>query len=203
VVLNGGSGSFAQIVAGMQWCLVNGVHVMNLSLGGSGYTSLWNLPALISTLFGTLVVASIGNSGHGTSGGPGNDLFALGAGTMHDQDAVAGFSGGQTLQSVPHILFGHLTYMKPDISGPGVQVISCIPGNAVASLSGTSMAAPHITGAAALLMSAANALMGQPLRRQDRIGAGVTIGCARTGRRFGGARLPARRPARLEVTTRG
>lgn len=192
LVLNGGSGSFAQIVAGMQWCLTQNVHVMNLSLGGSGYTPLWNLPVLISTLVGVLVVASIGNSGHVTSGGPGNDLFAFGIGATHYEDAVAGFSGGQTLQAVPHVIFGALTYMKPDISAPGVQVLSCIPGGQVASLNGTSMAAPHTTGAAALVMSAAPALQGQPFAvRSILLGTVEDYGEAGRDQRFGFGRVDA------------
>jgi subtilisin family serine protease len=192
LVLNGGAGSFAQIVAGMQWCLTQNVHVMNLSLGGQGYTPLWNLPVLISTLLGTLVVASIGNSGHGASGGPGNDLFSLGVGATHNEDVVAGFSGGQTLVSVPHVLFGNLTYMKPDVSAPGVQVISCIPNNGIASLNGTSMAAPHITGAAALIMSAVSGLQGQPLAvRSILLGTIEDFGEAGRDQRFGFGRIDA------------
>lgn len=201
LVLNGGFGTFAQIVAGMQWCLTQNVHVMNLSLGGQGYTPLWNLPVLISTLFGTLVVASIGNSGHGATGGPGNDLFSLGVGATHYEDAVAGFSGGQTLVSVPHVLFGNLTYMKPDISAPGVQVISCIPNGGVASLNGTSMAAPHITGAAALLMSAVNGLMGQPLAvRSILLGTIEDHGEAGRDQRFGFGRLDSLAAAQTAIS---
>lgn len=192
LVLNGGSGSFAQIIAGMQWCITQNVHVVNMSLGGSGYTPAWNLPVLLTTLTGALVVASIGNSGHGTSGGPGNDVFSLGVGATHDQEAVAGFSGGQTLVSVPHVLFGNVSYMKPDISGPGVQVLSCVPNGGIASLNGTSMAAPHVAGVAALIMSAAPALMGQPLAvRSVLLGTIEDHGEAGRDQRFGFGRVDA------------
>jgi serine protease AprX len=199
LVLPGGGGTFAQIVGGMQWTLGQGVHVMNLSLGGSAYSTAWNLPVLIATLSGTLVVASIGNAGHGTSGGPGNDVFALGVGATDAHDIVAGFSGGQTL-TVPHDVFGTIRYMKPDISAPGVSVLSCVPatgqipaGHDMIALSGTSMAAPHASGAAALLMSAEPGLLGNPFSvREILLGAGrEDYGEAGRDQRFGFGRIDA------------
>jgi subtilisin family serine protease len=126
LVLPGGSGSFAQIIAGMQWVVAKGAHVINMSLGALGYSTIWNVPILNATFSGALVVASIGNSGDGTSGGPGNDPMSIGVGATHYLDHVAGFSSGQTLVSVPWLFF-NLTYVKPDISAPGVQVVSRSP----------------------------------------------------------------------------
>ncbi len=139
LVLPGGGGTFAQIIAGMQWAVDQGVDVINMSLGGQGYTTLWNIPVLNVVFSGVSLICSIGNSGHGTSGGPGNDIFSVGVGATHYRDAVAGFSGGQTLVGVPHDRFPFdITYMKPDVSAPGVQVISSIPGDDLAAFNGTS-----------------------------------------------------------------
>jgi subtilisin family serine protease len=199
LVLPGGSGSFAQIIAGMQWTIDQGVHVINMSLGAIGYQQLWNLPALRTALAGVVLVASIGNSGHGTSGGPGNDPVSIGVGATNHLDEVAGFSSGQTLVNVPYFAEG-LTYMKPDISAPGVQVVSSVPGAALAAFNGTSMAAPHVAGAVALLQSTDPALRGDPLAtRKVLLGTVEDFGEAGSDQRFGFGRIDARSAAEQTV----
>jgi subtilisin family serine protease len=192
LVLPGGSGTFAQIIAGMQWAIGQGVHVINMSLGALGYSTIWNLPVFNTTIGGVLVVASIGNSGHGTSGGPGNDPLVLGVGATSDTEAVAGFSSGQTLVGVPWFGLG-LTYIKPDISAPGVGVLSSVPGNELASFNGTSMAAPHVAGTVALLQSAEPSLQLNPFpTRALLLGAGrEDLGEAGRDQRYGFGRLDA------------
>lgn len=193
LVLPGGGGTFAQIIGGMQWLLSQGVDVMSMSLGANGYFTIWNTPILISVLSGVNVVASIGNSGLGTSGGPGNDLFAIGVGATHSEDLAAGFSGGQTLVNVFHSWLGNLTYQKPDISAPGVAVLSSVPGRSLAAFSGTSMAAPHVAGAIALILSAEPTLRGDAFSvRNILLGAGCEdFGDQGKDQRFGFGRLDA------------
>jgi subtilisin family serine protease len=199
LVLPGGSGSFAQIIAGMQWAVSQPVHVINMSLGAVGYSTIWNLPVLNATLSGVLVVASIGNSGQGTSGGPGNDLLSLGVGATSYTDDVAGFSSGETLVGVPWLIFS-LTYIKPDISAPGVQVVSSIPGEELAAFNGTSMAAPHVTGSAALLLSTDPALQGDPFAtRAVLLGTIEDFGEAGRDQRFGFGRVDAHSAAEQAV----
>jgi subtilisin family serine protease len=199
LVLPGGSGTFAQIIAGMQWAIGQGVHVINMSLGALGYSTIWNLPVLNTTLAGVLLVASIGNSGHGTSGGPGNDPLSFGVGATHHLDQVAGFSCGQTLVSVPWFGFG-LTYIKPEISAPGVQVVSSVPGPDLAAFNGTSMAAPHVAGAAALLLSTEATLQGDPFStRAVLLGTVEDFGEAGRDQRFGAGRVDAQSAAEQAV----
>ena len=163
LVLNGAAGgTLAQVIAGIDWAVNNNAEIINMSLGGLTFDSSVDTPyqrAIVDAILrGTLVVAAIGNDGHQTSGAPGNDYFSLAVGAHDIAGRCAGFSGGRT-----HILrqsnvinndFLPLVYTKPDVSAPGVSVKSCVPGNGYENFNGTSMATPHVAGAAALLLAA-------------------------------------------------
>ncbi len=162
LVLKNGSGTDAQILAGMQWAMEQGADVINMSLGGMRISSdvmdTYTRAIINAVRLGIPVVVAIGNDGHQTSGAPGNDYFAFGVGATDAADRPGGFSGGRTqviLQS-RYIARQYLplVYGKPDVSAPGVAVYSCVPGGGYASWNGTSMASPHVAGAIALLLSA-------------------------------------------------
>ncbi len=163
MVLDGAiGGTDAQVLAGMDWAVEQEVDVINMSLGGlilDAETPPTYTEAIVSAILaGIPVVCAIGNEGEQTTGLPGNDIFALSVGAIDNRNRAAGFSGGRT-----HIIFESdflsqdvlpLPYIKPDLSAPGVSVLSSIPGDNWSAFSGTSMATPHVAGAIALLLSA-------------------------------------------------
>lgn len=107
---------------------------------------------------GILVVASAGNNGSSCGSvvdPPAIYPAAFSVGATDSGDALAGFS------SRGPVTYNGQTFIKPNISAPGVSVRSSVPGIAYSTMSGTSMAGPHVASVAALLISAEPALRGQ------------------------------------------
>jgi subtilisin family serine protease len=163
LVLDGEEGGTdAQVLAGLEWCVEQKVDVISMSLGGlvmDPVTPPTYTESILTCMeAGIPVVAAIGNEGEQTTGSPGNDLFALSVGATDLLDRPAGFSGGRTqiLRASDYIDPRHLPlpYSKPELSAPGVAIFSSVPGGEWKAFNGTSMAAPHVAGAIALLLSA-------------------------------------------------
>ncbi|KHF38445.1 S8 family peptidase [Halalkalibacter okhensis] len=131
-----GSGSISSIAQGLQWTAQNNIHVANLSLGSPTGSQTLELAVNQATSAGVLVVAASGNNGSGTISYPARYANALAVGATDQNNNRASFSQYGT---------------GLNIVAPGVGVQSTYPGNRYASLSGTSMATPHVAGVAALV----------------------------------------------------
>lgn len=173
LVLKGKSGTYAQILAGMDWAIENGAEIINMSLGGVSLqpdvVDLYTQAIISANLNGIPVVVAIGNEGAQTTGLPGNDYFAFSVGATDNADRAAGFSGGRTqvVSSSRYIPEDNLPlyYSKPEVTAPGVGILSCVPKNGYETWNGTSMATPHVSGALALLLAATNIRAVPPERR--------------------------------------
>ena len=142
------------ILQGMQWAVEQGAKVVNMSLGGSDTPDIDPLEAAVNDLtarYGALFVISAGNAGGDeTVGSPGSADAALTVGATDKRDGLAPFSSrGPRVGDAA---------LKPDVTAPGVGITAAFskdaPGGTPggrATLSGTSMAAPHVSGAAAIL----------------------------------------------------
>jgi subtilisin family serine protease len=144
----GGSGSYAAIAAGIRYAANNGARVINLSLGGTTGDDALLAAVRDATSLGALVVMAAGNSGTATPAFPA--VYArevgLAIGAVDSAGTLARFSNRAGATPLDYV------------TAPGVSVYSTLPGNTYGSLSGTSMAAPHAAGVAALLLSASPTL---------------------------------------------
>jgi subtilisin family serine protease len=168
LVIPGGSGTFTQVAAGMEWIVDpdnnpatdDGADVVNMSLGATGTYPQMIAPTDNMVAANVFPSFAIGNSGpaSGSTSSPGNVPSAYGVGATDSLDVIASFSGRGpvTWNSPPYVG----TYIKPDISAPGVKIYSSIPGgdwqwtSSLGDWSGTSMATPHISGTVALMLQA-------------------------------------------------
>jgi subtilisin family serine protease len=149
-------GNSPEIAKGIEQAVADGMNVINLSLGEPEIQLARDV--VVQALqhaadAGVVPVIAAGNEfdevGYGSVSSPGTapDAITVAASSEGDQsapDEIAGFSsGGPTPISLQ---------MKPDVTAPGEDVLSSLPGNRWAAWNGTSMASPHVAGAAAVLM---------------------------------------------------
>ncbi|MER5600861.1 S8 family serine peptidase [Streptomyces sp. NPDC002265] len=156
VLGNDGSGYDSWIISGMEWAARDAkARVISMSLGGDrpsdGTDPLSQAVDDLSAETGALFTIAAGNSGpsDGTVATPGAASAALTVGAVDSADALADFSsrGPRFRDDV----------IKPEITAPGVGILAArsqwatFGSGSYATLSGTSMATPHVAGVAALV----------------------------------------------------
>ena len=160
VLADNGGGTFAQIIAGMEWVVDDiDVEIASMSLGADGQSEEMVEPSENMREAGIVLVASAGNSGAGASGSPGNVFPNVASGAVNEDEDVAGFSSGEVIDTgsdwgsaAPE--YWPDEYVVPNAAAPGVDVLSAVPGGSYdGTFSGTSMSAPHKAGTFALMLS--------------------------------------------------
>lgn len=141
VLAANGSGSFSSVIAALDWAIQNKIQVVNLSLGSSGDPGNTVRQAFTNAYqAGLVIVASAGNSGSGadTVGFPAKYDSVIAVGSTTNKDVRSSFSStGPTVE----------------LAAPGSSIYSTDLGGGYYTASGTSMAAPHVAGVAALVLA--------------------------------------------------
>lgn len=164
VLSNAGSGGDAGILAGISWAISQKCHIISMSLGaptavGQGYSRIFEQVARRALSAGTLIIAAAGNESERPNliapvGHPANCPSIMAVAALDNRMGIAPFScGGRELQGG-----------QVDIAGPGVGIRSSWPRPTLyRSISGTSMATPHVAGIAALYAEANSDVQGGAL----------------------------------------
>ncbi len=164
-VFGSDGGSFARILAGMEWAVENEAEVLSMSFGvqcdeSPVYVRSMVAPVRNAQEAGSFVVASTGNDGDGCSSSPGNVYDSLAVGAVDGEGNVPRFSSGAEVETTT--AWGETAqsdwnwppaYIVPDVTAPGVAVLSAVPDGGYERMDGTSMATPHVAGVAALVES--------------------------------------------------
>lgn len=137
VLDNTGSGRISDVIEGIQWSVDNHMQVLNMSLGTTSYSKALNSAVTKAYNSGLIMVASAGNGGPGlnTVTYPAKFSEVIAVAASDENNVIAPFSSRG---------------LEVDIAAPGTNIYSTYNNSRYATLSGTSMSAPHVTGAIAL-----------------------------------------------------
>lgn len=158
VLGDNGSGYTSWIIAGIDWVTARAdtIEVANMSLGCECSSSAQDTAIANSVAAGVTYAVAAGNSDKDASTfSPANHPDVITVSALADFDGAPGGLGTPTCRAdVDDTLadfsnFGSLV----EIAAPGVCILSTWPGGGLNTISGTSMASPHVAGAAALLAS--------------------------------------------------
>jgi subtilisin family serine protease len=161
VLSDSGSGSFSQVIAGVDWVTAHAaeIEVANMSIGSSASLPALNTAITKSIEAGVVYAVAAGNSNALIQTSPANTKPAITVSALADYDGLPGgkapptcVNGGLDDQRASFSNYGEMV----DMVAPGVCILSTKPGSSYGLKSGTSMASPHVAGAAALLAAKSN-----------------------------------------------
>lgn len=152
-------GRISSLIGAIDYCIDNEIDVVNMSLGTGGSSQIMLQKLSQAKELGVACIVAAGNTGGGVQfPGTSPDVITVAAigrdGTFpdtsyHAQQRWTAGAGDQGYFSAQFSCHGP----EVDVAGPGVAVVSSVPPDGYASWDGTSMATPHITGLAALVLA--------------------------------------------------
>lgn len=170
-----GSGLESQVIAGIDWCVAQGSHIISMSLGSeapSDGKDALSQAANAAVANGSVVVAAAGNAGDepGTVGSPGAAAQVITVAACAERSAPAGSPNhSDGIYLTPFSSRGPTldNRIKPDVCAPGLSITAAKAGTAsgYVTFSGTSMATPFISGTVALALQANPLLLPAELRQ--------------------------------------
>jgi len=143
---SGGGGYYSGAIDSIDFAVANGARILSNSWGGGGHSQLLLEAIQRAEAAGVLFVAAAGNDASN------NDQFPVYP-ASHNQEAGNVVSVAATDERDELAYFTNFGPRTVDLSAPGVRVLSTTPGGTYSYFSGTSMATPHVSGAAALALA--------------------------------------------------
>jgi len=149
---------FSDLVGALDYCIENGIDVVNMSLGGDEPSQIVEERLIKAKAMGVACIIATGNSS-GPVQFPASTVHALAVAAIgksdefppdsfHATQMLQGFEGRQGYFPAKFSCFGP----EVDVCAPGVAIVSSLPPDDFAAWDGTSMATPHVTGMAALVL---------------------------------------------------
>ncbi|MFK3736842.1 S8 family serine peptidase [Massilia sp. TN1-12] len=191
-------GQISQLIEALEYCIEHQIDVVNLSLGGTGPSPALEQQILRAKRNGVACIAAAGNSG-GPVQYPAASPNVLAVAAVGKIDEFPRDSYHAETINPDVDAQGYFTAWfscfgpEVDVCAPGVAIVSSVPPNNFAAWDGTSMAAPHVTGLAALVLAHHPAFQGQGRMRS----------AERVDRLFQLIRLSARRVTQSDATHTG
>lgn len=135
-IADSGVGYTSDLIESLDYAIRDGMQVVNISIGTDQPSSTLENKLNQAVNQGMVIVAAAGNTGGGAVLYPASYGSVISVTATDKNDQFASFSS-----------------LGAEISAPGVDILSTVPGGGYATLSGTSMASPHVTATAALLIA--------------------------------------------------
>ena len=151
-------GQISQLIEALEYCIEHEIDVVNLSLGGGAPSEALERQIVRAKQAGVACIAAAGNSGGAVQYPAASShvlaVSAIGKLGEFPADSYHGETIGPDVDSqgfftARFTCFGH----QVDVCAPGVAIVSAVPPDNFAAWDGTSMAAPHVTGLAALILA--------------------------------------------------